>query len=241
MTPLYRSERATLYLGDCRDVAELIEPKSVGLMVTDPPYGMRWQSGFRAGAFAEIVGDDGTLDVPGVLAMFMRSLLDNRHVYIFGYRPDEVDTALSLASACELIWDKSGAGLGDLELPWGPAHERITFGAHWPSVAHRARGRGGLSAKLRKGSVLRVGRPRGTGVVRHPTEKPVELISQLIESSSLRGDIVLDPFAGSGSTLVAAILLGRRAIGCEIDTEHASTIVDRLRVAERLADQMESV
>jgi site-specific DNA-methyltransferase (adenine-specific) len=79
---------------------------------------------------------------------------------------------------------------------------------------------------------------RGGGSTRHPTEKPIELVSQLIESSSVRGDLVLDPFAGCGSTLVAAVLLGRRAIGIEIDERYASEAVRRLEYVEKLVTWM---
>lgn len=73
---------------------------------------------------------------------------------------------------------------------------------------------------------------------RHPTEKPLPLMSDLIESSSRRGEIVLDPFAGSGSTLVAAALTGRRAVGCELDPRYVDVICRRLAKAERIADMM---
>jgi site-specific DNA-methyltransferase (adenine-specific) len=62
----------------------------------------------------------------------------------------------------------------------------------------------------------------------------------LIESSSRAGDLVLDPFAGVGSTGVAAILRGRRALLVEVDPAYASLAVERLQEAERLADLMEA-
>ncbi len=61
---------------------------------------------------------------------------------------------------------------------------------------------------------------------------------ELIESSSRQGDLVLDPFAGSGATLVAAILAGRRAYGIELDHRYAELAVERVRSAERIADQI---
>jgi site-specific DNA-methyltransferase (adenine-specific) len=87
--------------------------------------------------------------------------------------------------------------------------------------------------------VLRFGRRTGR-TVRHPTEKPTDLLAELIESSSRVGEVVLDPFAGVGSTGVAAILRGRRALLVEVDERYAEIAVERLRVAEALAEQIEA-
>ena len=58
----------------------------------------------------------------------------------------------------------------------------------------------------------------------HPTSKPVELLSRLIRNSSQRGDVVLDPFAGSGSTLIACEQLGRRCVAVELDARYCDVI-----------------
>jgi site-specific DNA-methyltransferase (adenine-specific) len=71
--------------------------------------------------------------------------------------------------------------------------------------------------------------------VRHPSEKPVGLLGEMIESSSRRGELVLDPFAGVGSTGVAAVLAGRRSYQVEIDERYVQIAVDRMVSAERLA------
>ena len=114
------------------------------------------------------------------------------HCYIFG----TFDWAgLPLDHFCQLIWDKGLCGMGDIEQPWGLQHEPITFAIYESSKQHRIDGRGKLSVRLRKGSVLRV--PRLNGISnQHPTEKPVLLLRQLIESSSVIGDLVLDSVYG---------------------------------------------
>lgn len=231
----YQSDRVTVYHGDAADLVGLLP--TVDLLATDPPYGVKWNSGRNR--FGPLLGDDGTLDVPGILGAITRAhLRRKRHVYVFGYRPDQLAAPMQLSSTADLIWDKGTMGSGRLDAPWGPAHEPITFGVHAPSRAESKERQGSLAARLRAGSVLRHTRLTGRSVNRHPTEKPLPLMSDLIESSSRRGEIVLDPFAGSGSTLVAAALTGRRAVGCELDPRYVDVICRRLAKAERIADMM---
>ena len=231
----HESERFTLYCADAADVLDTIEAKSVGLIATDPPYGVKWQSGFRKGPkLSKIANDEGEYDAVGLVAAYVkRALMPFRHMYVFGSTVAQSER-LCLGGACDLIWDKGQVGLGNLELPWGPQHESILFGMYVPSKQNREDGRGALSARLRAGSVLRVDRPNAKGVKRHPTEKPIELMRRLIESSSSIDDAVLDMFAGSGSTLVAAILCGRKAIGVEITREYYETALARCIAAESL-------
>src|SRR5690606_6789721 len=90
----YESEWATLYCGDSAEALDLIEKRSVGLIATDPPYGVKYVSGHRKEAFAPIVGDDGTLDVPALLGAYVRKvLLPKRHVYAFGFRAEQLKDA----------------------------------------------------------------------------------------------------------------------------------------------------
>jgi len=238
--PVYKTDRVALYHGDCLEVLPEIPRKSVGLLVTDPPYGVMWRSGFGKN-FETLAGDDGSLDVPAVLGAYVQhALAEARHVYVFGYRATGLTDSLRLGGCADLIWDKQNTGLGNLTLPWAPQHEAIAFGVYISSKANRDRGSGDLTARLRQGSVLRVPRPNSRGVNRHPTEKPVELMRRLVESSSVIGDTVLDPFAGSGSTLVAAVLSGRKAIGVEIDERYVKVAVERLIEAEKIADMIEA-
>jgi site-specific DNA-methyltransferase (adenine-specific) len=74
-------------------------------------------------------------------------------------------------------------------------------------------------------TVLRENKPKKNGI--HPTMKPIILIAKLMSNSSLNGDIVLDPFAGSGSTMIAAEQLGRSARLIELDPEYADAILAR--------------
>lgn len=230
MKPYYEQDGITIYHGDCRDVLPQIDRNSIDLIVTDPPYGVNWQGRkrtMRNGPMLDkLAGDDGSLDVPAALGLALKTLKRGHHVYIFG----EFDLSdLPLASPVQLIWDKGLMGVGDLSLPWGKSHEPITFAVHEISKRNRELGYGKLTARMRRGTVLRVQRAHSGQVSRHPTEKPVILLRQLIESSSCMGDTVLDPFMGCGSTLVAAQQEGRSAIGVEVDEGYCTEAVSRLR------------
>ena len=225
MKPYFESDELSLYHGDCREVLPGLN-LSCDLIVTDPPYGTDWQSNRRQQRFDKIVGDDGSLDVSACLSVALKKLRRNGHVYIFG----EFDfTNLPLTEKAELIWDKGMMGSGDLASAWGTSHEKIYFYTYEFSKANRDKGYGKLAARVRRGSVLSIPRLNSGAVKRHPTEKPVMLLRQLIESSSIIGDVVLDPFAGSGATLEAAVLEGRKAIGVEIEEQYCETIVKRFK------------
>jgi DNA modification methylase len=236
---LYASDRVRVLLGDARDLLAELDTESVDLVVIDPPYGVEWRSNLRSERFDALVGD-GASDrdgIRGILAECVRVVGQSRHLYIFG--PDDVLEGLKVTAPVALVWAKQMNGAGDLTAPWGPMHEPINFVVS----KHRHAGQAGtttnVAARLRKGSVLSYNRPTGRKV-RHPSEKPVGLLADLIESSSRVGELVLDPCAGSGSTGVAAILRGRRALLIEVDESYARLAVERLREAEAAMNRAEA-
>lgn len=236
---LHRSELAEVHHGDALDVLASIETESVDLVVTDPPYGVEWRSNRRAETFEELIGDglDDRAGIAEVIRAAVRTVGQNRHLYVFG--PSDVLEGQLVSEPTELIWDKGRVGMGDLSSQWGPAHEPISFAVS----KHRHAGKAGtpnLAVRLRKGSVLRFTPPTGRNV-RHPSEKPTGLLRELIESSSRAGDLVLDPFAGVGSTGVAAVLAGRRTILVEIEEKYAWEAVTRIRRAEAIAAEAATV
>ncbi|RIH58405.1 site-specific DNA-methyltransferase [Streptomyces sp. SHP22-7] len=242
---LHQTNRATILWGDCHDPNLIAQvPDGYGLLCTDPPYGIGHRSNWAGRP--TIAGDDGSIDWLSVLGEWAapngshtRGLANSRHVYIFGYDHQDVAKPLRCGATTGLIWDKALMSQGDLAATWSTTHEPIAFGIHRKRPSDRATGRGQLAARFRKGSVLRYQRPNGN--TRHPHEKPVPLLADLIESSTIRGDLVVDPCAGSGTTGVAAVLEGRRCFLVEYKREFAELCVQRVQAAERLADQMTAV
>lgn len=239
MTPHYEDDFATLYRGDALEVLPELDKGSADLLLTDPPYGVRWQSGRRRESYPLIPGDESTDVARAILAESLRVLRNRRHLYVFG--PESIVDGLPIGAKAELVWDRMTKGSGDLTSPWGPQHDRITFATHVSDGPRAQQTAGGkLSARLRKGSIIRAQRPHGGGAG-HPTRKPVSLMRDLVESSSVRGETVLDPCAGTGATGVAAVLAGRRVILIELETPWADEAARRLEAAAHLRTRAEAV
>jgi DNA modification methylase len=170
-------------------------------LVTDPPYGMAYKSGW---SHSTVCGDEDTSVRDFALEKWRLPSL------VFG----RWDVQRPSGVKCVLIWDKGDwPGMGDLSMPWGPSTEEIYV------IGSGFVGR-------RKGSILRDTRRPCSGSF-HPTQKPVGLMSQLVGSCPC-GSVVVDPFMGSGSTLVAAKSVGRRAVGIEIDERYCEVAARRL-------------
>lgn len=243
MSAIYESDHARIYCGDATEQLAHVTTGEVDLLATDPPYGVDYQSGFRKkeNRHARIAGDqvEGAEAVAEILSRAGKKCGKSGHVYVFGIGPEVIRLSMPrLSAVSELIWDKQLTTMGDLDSPWMTNFEKITFGYHASDMAQVRRGYGSLSARKRQSAVLRVPRRNSGQTNRHPTEKPVALMSQLIESSTVVGNTVLDPFMGSGSTAVAAILLGRKAIGIELDETYAAAAVERVKAAEKLRRQV---
>jgi DNA modification methylase len=239
----YESELVKLWCGDAMDVLPGYKTECFDVVVTDPPYGVDFHSDMRTESLGKIA-NDGTDEgsrkvVSDILLECVRLVGQNRHLYVFG--PEvlrEMDAKVS--APAELIWVKQeGPGMGDLTSPWGPQHEKI----HFYTSLHRHAGKRGKETnpvRVRKGSVLKAVKPTGLKV-RHPSEKPTELLKELIESSSRGAEVVLDPFSGVGSTGVAAVLAGRKAILCELEERYCEIAVERLKKAEQLVREAATI
>ena len=195
MEPYYDDGLAAIFLGDATAWARF--PGDV--LVTDPPYGIAYSSGHFGSLPRSIAGDADTSARDTVLLAW-----GDRPALIFGsWRAPRPSAARTL-----LVWDTGGAlGMGALDLPWKPSHQEIYV-----------LGRG--FSGPRTSDVLRfppVQSMASNGRV-HPNEKPVDLLQSLIMKCP--PGVIIDPFMGSGSTLVAAKNLGRRAIGIEIEERY---------------------
>lgn len=256
--PEPRTQRGDLWLlGDHRlfcgdatqanDVQMVMGGERFAILVTDPPYGVSYadknaflnhlDKGNRVQK--EIAGDH---EAPEAMAEFWRTAFSSARpfakegasYYVTG--PQGGDLLLLLLTALRdagfplkhmLIWAKNNHVLGRSDYHY--KHEPILFG--WVKGSHCFHGPAG------EVSLWTVDRPAKSDL--HPTMKPVWLFARAIRNSSRTGDVVLDPFLGSGTSLIAAEQMGRRCFGLEIDPAYGDVIVARWekftgRKAERI-------
>lgn len=206
MKPYYQDQHITLYHGDCLEIADVWTRADV--LVTDPPYGIQYNSGQRREKLARsILGDEDTAARDTVLALWAE-----RPALVFGTwripRP--------AATRALLVWDTKGAlGMGDLRIPWKPSHQEVYV-------------LGNGFTGTRSTDVLRYApvQSMARNGRHHPHEKPLPLLRDLI--AKCPPGTIADPFAGSGSTLVAARHLGRHAIGVELEERYCEITAKRL-------------
>ncbi len=235
--PYYSDGAVTLYRGDMREILPALG--EFDACVTDPPYGEtslawdRWPGGW-----------------PGLVAQHTNSMWCFGSMRMFLERRDEF-TGWQMSQ--DVVWEKQ-AGSGFTADRFKRVHEHAIhwYRGSWSDVFHEAvtervpsrqTSRRGANAADHRGkigqrgeydettrllrSVLRASNMNGRNPI-HPTQKPLAVLAPLVEYSVPAGGLVLDPFAGSGSTLLTARSLGRRAIGIEANEEYCEKAAKRL-------------
>lgn len=213
--PYYQDDLVTLYHGDCREQTAWL---AADVLVTDPPYGIQHSA---HGANRPSVRGE-TMTGRAATRVLTAAHVDIRDAVLRLWGPDRPALVFGhwraprpSATMMRLIWDKGTLGMGGVGA-WRPGDEEIYLLA-WPNP------RGGRSGDS---SVIRAAANRGAAREDHPTPKPLGLMEHLIERCP--PGVVADPFAGSGTTLLAARLAGRRAVGVELEERYCETIARRL-------------
>lgn len=212
-TPYYQDDAVCIYHGDCREIAPSLTYDAV---VSDPPYGIRyasthnssrsgeWAKWVRDANFDSIAGDDEAFDPAPWLGAHPIALCGANY---FAHRLPP--------TSCWVVWDKRD-GIGpndqaDCEMVWTNFNKPARLYRHlWSGLLRAGRENVARASKL------------------HPHQKPEGLMEFLIGYGEIVGTI-LDPFMGSGTTLVAAKRLGRKAIGIELERSYCDLAVERLR------------
>lgn len=219
MRPYYDEGGITIYHGDCRDILPSLN--TVDLVLTDPPYGISyspapggagWYKNGKVWTGSDLVlGDDTPFD-PTPLLRFPRLILWGANHYA-----DKLP-----ASPTWLIWHKrwfndpmTSVDFADCEIAWS--------NVGGPARVYRYEWNGLLRAGQR-------------GEHNHPTEKPLALMRWCLQRWSAVGDLILDSYMGSGTTLRAAKDLGRKAIGIEIEERYCEIAVKRLQQQAMILD-----
>lgn len=245
--PYFDDGAVSLYLGDCREILPALG-LTADLIVADPPYeetGHQWDR-----------WPDGWIETAAAVAPSMWCFGSMR---LFTKRWAEF-TSVAWKFRQDVIWHKN-AGTGFNADAFRRAHETVThwYRGRWPEryhvvprVPHDGPRRKGPARRTVREQAYASGGPLGDrdwiddgtramkSVIHepnmrlrgiHPTEKPVGIVRPLLEYACPPGGLVVDPFAGSGSTLEAARLAGRRAIGIEADERYIERAIRRLAQA----------
>lgn len=211
-----------LIQGDCLEVMRGMDDKSINLILTDPPYGMSYQSARRTATpqFKKIEQDNNIDWFPEFISECYRILRENSHIYIFcnDYAISDfrkLVEQVGFKAKRTLVWVKNNHTSGDLLGDYGNKTEFIIYAQ---------KGRKLLNGK-RDTNVLNFSR---VSQLSHPTQKPVDINEFLISKSSQETETILDPFAGSGTTGVAAKNLNRKCVLIEKEPEYCEVIKKRI-------------
>lgn len=228
--------RITLYHGDSGEIMSELESYSFKAIITDPPYGVSWKSNWvEKHRQKEVLQGDKSLVWMGDFVMECERLLQPEGSLYLMTRWDKLGfvsgairniTELNVRNC--IVWDRMIHGLGDLN----------SFAPVYDLILYVTKGKPKLLNDYRFTNLWAINREVDRET-KHPTSKPVPLFHRMLECSTQPGDLVLDPFTGSGASLVAANKSGRHAIGIEIDEEYCKLAASRLQQLPMFMEQSE--
>ena len=199
----------------------LLDGKKVNLVVTDPPYNVNYSSDAGTIQNDNMADNDFYNFLLASYKNMANAMADDASIYVFhadteglNFRKAFVDAGFYLSGVC--IWAKQSLVLGRSPYQW--KHEPILFG--W-----KKNGKHKWFADRKQSTVWNFDRPKKSEL--HPTMKPIALVAYPILNSSMTNGLVLDPFGGSGSTLIACEQTDRTCYTIEIDEKYADVIVKR--------------
>jgi site-specific DNA-methyltransferase (adenine-specific) len=216
--------------GDCLERMKEIADGSVDMVLTDPPYGMDFQSNRRVvnAKFAKIANDKNLDWVDSFIDECHRVMSANSAMYFFcswhniDYFKRAIERKFKLKNM--IVWVKNNHGSGDLRGGFAPQHE-IVFYACKGRVLNRGK---------RLSDVIYADKIPSSKLV-HPTEKNISMLEVFVGQHTDAGMLILDPFMGSGTTGVACANLNRKFIGIELDAKYFSIAKSRIEEAQKKA------
>ena len=211
--PFYNDENITIYNADCLTVMPALRPLN-GTIVTDPPYGIgetNEKNQTRSVLAKQTNFGNYDWDKKRVEPIYFEMMkYISRHQIIFGGNYYDLGGTKSY-----IVWDKDNGenDFADCELAWTSYNRAVR------KIKHKWQGMLQQNMKEKEKRL-------------HPTQKPLPVMIEIIESYTNASDIIIDPFMGSGTTLVAAATLGRKAVGIEINPDYCNIAVKRLQTIQ---------
>ena len=214
---VFKLGRHRLMCGDATNeshVETLMDSKKADMVFTDPPYGIEFQSN-HGSDHDKIENDDKIIDIKPLLES---NTTDKCHWYIFtGHQVyPKWRKQFEQYYKSTIIWKKPAGSMGDLQGDFKPMYEMCLY----CQIGNKKLNGG------RDENIWEINRDNPNDYL-HPTQKPVELPARAIKNSSNQEDIVLDLFAGSGSTLLACEQTNRKAYCMELDPQYCQVIINR--------------
>ena len=215
-------------LGDALDNLKKMKSNFIPLVITDPPYGIDFSHSWSSQN--NIKNDSANYIneyLPLVFKELNRIMTNDAHIYVFSSFKNYPEFVKMFEQYFDLhnciVWVKNNSSLCDFDKKYGFSHEFILFGTKKGKKPTRLLQH--QEGKMTKDVIFnkRVSNPD------HSCQKPIDLIEKLILTSSFEKEIVLDPFAGSGSTLIAAKNLNRNYVGIEYDEKWWALIQEKLQ------------
>lgn len=217
---------AQIHNGDCVEYMHNWQGGKIKLLLSDPPYGMAFQSNRRTESKStDMIADDGDYEsamklTANMLDAAMPHMAEDSHLILFCndeglFHLRDVVEAAGFTFKRILVWVKPNHSTGDLYGSFAPKKEL---------AIHAVKGRPEVTPRRPDVFV----QESKEIVTDHPTEKPVSLLTSWIECTTKDGDIVVDPFMGTGATAVAGESVGRIVYGAELDPAYHTQAVDRL-------------
>jgi site-specific DNA-methyltransferase (adenine-specific) len=256
MKPYYRKDGVTIYHGDCHEVLEFLldRRETADVFATDPPFGINYRNDYTRNPHKRIEGDARRFSYGEWSRLAFQMLKEDSALFAFtGWSeyPHHFKQVRSAGFSMKepIIAQKRPSGTTDL-------YGSFQSNSDWIIFAHKGRFKFRPTKLLKNksaGTIPNKGRkpvsefktrfpscwfgdsfpwstenPSSVSHIRHPSIKSVELMKWLIRLSTDERDMVVDPFLGSGSTLLAASLLNRKGIGIESEEEYCEIAAGRL-------------
>jgi DNA modification methylase len=207
-----------IILGNSLEVLETLEDGCIDIVLTDPPYGIDYVS--NRSIYDNTITKRGLLNdgkdeafnlLDKTCEVLQRKTAENSHLYFFCswavFSNFETIISKYFTIKTPIVWDKGNKGSGDLDNDWGNQTEIVIYCVKGKKLVNN-----------RRGNLISVPRLHTSKMV-HPTQKPNELIKQILEVSFTDGDFIVDPFMGSGSTVKVCNELKAKCLGIELDKE----------------------
>ena len=207
-----------IILGNSLEILETLEDGCIDIILTDPPYGIDYVSNrsiydntiTKRGLLND--GKDEAFDLlDKICEVLQRKTAENSHLYFFCswsvFSKFETIISKYFTIKTPIVWDKGNKGSGDLDNDWGNQTEIVIYCVKGKKLVNN-----------RRGNLISVPRLHTSKMI-HPTQKPNELIKQILEVSFTDGDFIVDPFMGSGSTVKVCNELKAKCLGIELDKE----------------------